>query len=298
MPLGNNVWVRATPETVFGVFDSTRVAAEALWFRLFGNTAFGMQVDPKYKALMSADGQNKPTTNIFNRYGVAGKLRTPVYPTQALALLNFATTLASGDSASYTFDFFDSVNVERYLGTKVPQIDLACAAETDEGVLYADLTLLAQAQGTPPTLTQPAVTVFPAETPYAHQDNSTGFSVGGSARSKYNSFKASVTNTLIASFEELSTISNLTWAGRQVTFGADFQYTATADRTVYEAQTQQAASIVFTRGAHVLTLDFKGKTTITKRTRQLPVGSISRQQIEFLAFIDNTPGTDFSFTAT
>lgn len=298
MGLGNNVWVRATPETTYGAYDSTQ-ASNALWFRLFGNTAFSMQSDPKVQVLMSADSYARPVTNISNRAAVGGKLRTPIYQSQAAALLAFATTVTSGNLPSYTFDWYDSVNVERYLGVMCNQIDLTCSSDGDEGVLYGDLTLVGQQLGTAPTLTQPAATVFPTELPYAHQDSrSGGFTIGGLARSAYNKFSCSIKNTLIGTFDELPYITNLLYAGRTVSFSTDFQYLSAADRTAYEAQTAQAAAITFTRGAHTLGLNFEGQARITKRTRALPVGGVSRQALDFTAFLDTTATADFAFTTT
>jgi hypothetical protein len=299
MGWGAQSWVRGTPELTYGVFDTTNITPT--WFRLVGDTAFSGMPEPQRKELMSADGGNRPVQNISSRVKAGGKLRTPFYPTQAAALLAFATALTSNDLTSWTFDHFDSFEAVRYLGAKVETLSLSCAATTDEGILMADFGLIFQKPDTvAPTLAQPAFTVFPTENPYVHKESKTGFTVGGSARSRYNNFKWDLKNILAQPFDEDQYISALSYCGRTNDFSSNFNYSAATDRTAYEAQTASTCSILFTKvsPAHTLKLDFSASGRITKRSRTTPLGDLSRQEFNFRSFFDGTALTDFISTVT
>lgn len=298
MGLGMQSWLRATPETTYGVYNS---GGTPLWFRLVGDTAFDGMPEPQRKELMSCDGGNTPVQNISSRVKVGGKLRTPAYPTQMTALMGFATTLSSNDLSSWTFDHFDSQEAVRYLGGKAETLKLSCSAEQDEGIMMLDFGLTFQKpDSTAPTLTQPAFSVFPTELPYVHKESKSGFTVGGSVRTKYNSFSMELKNVLKGTFDEDTYISNLTYCGRTFDFHTNYQYNSTTDRTAFEAQTALVCSIVFTKASpsKVLTLDWKSSVRSTKRVRTTPLGDISRQEMSYRSFFDGTASTDFSFTET
>jgi hypothetical protein len=292
---GSNVWVRATLETTYGTYNA---AGTVLWFRLADDTAFSLIPIPQRKEINSADGGNRPVQNVSSRIIIIGKLRTPVYPTQCAAILNWGTTITANSLPSYTVDWFDSFEARRYTGVGVNNLKLSCASTAEEGVAYFDLDLTAQAVATV-TLIQPAFSVFPTENPYKHIESSTGF-VLHNTRTQYNAFSMEVANILKATFDELPTISNLVYCGRTIDIKSSFQYIDVNDRTDFEAQTAEAASILFTKAspAHTLSLDWKATGRITSRDQSLPLGDITRQGIGFRAFYDATATTDFSFVET
>lgn len=295
MGWGSNQWVRATLETTYGTYNA---AGTLLWFRLTGDTAFSMMPTPQRKELNSADGGNRPVQNISSRVVIGGKLRTPVYPTQCAAILNWGTTLTANALPSYTLDWFDSFESRRYLGVIPSKLKLSCAGTVDEGAAYFDLDLMGQAVGAV-TLAQPAFSVFPTENPYLHKESSTGF-ILHNTRTMYNAFSMEVTNVLKGTFDELATISNLVYCGRTIDIKSSFQYVDVNDRTDFEAQTAEPASILFTKAApaHTLSLDWKATGRITSRDQTIPLGDVARQGIGFRAFYDATATTDFSFVET
>jgi hypothetical protein len=292
---GSTVYARFTLESTYGTYNA---AGTLFWARLAGDTAFSMMPTPGRKEINSADGGNRPVQNVSSRVMIGGKLRTPVYPTQCAAILGWGTSLTSNALPSYTVDWFDSFETRRYLGVGVNKLKLSCASTSDEGMAYFDLDLTAQAVSTV-TLAAPAFSVFPTELPYKHIESSTGF-VLHNTRTQYNAFSMEVANILKGTFDELPTISNLVYCGRTIDIKSSFQYIDVNDRTDFEAQTAEAASILFTKAspAHTLSLDWKATGRITSRDQSLPLGDITRQGVGLRAFYDATATTDFSFTET
>jgi len=296
MGWGANSWLRITNESTFGTYNS---GGTATWLRLVGDTAFNGMPEPQRKELFSADGGNTPVQNISSRMKVGGKLRTPLYPTQASVILGAATTLTSNDLTSYTIDHYDSFEAVRYLGCKIQGLDLSCSSESDEGIIMLDIDWVMQ-KFSSVTLAQPAFSVFPTENPYVHKESKGGLTIGGSTRTLYNMFKMSLKNKLAATFDEDTYISNLTYVGRTFDFSTNFQYTSATDRTNYEGQSGQVCSIVFTKAspAHTMTLDWKSSVRYTQRQRYTPLGDVARQELSFRSFFDATATTDFSFSTT
>lgn len=294
MGTGYQQWCRIYPEATYGTFDS---GATAILIRLHADNAFTMMPTPRFKDIRSADGQNRPVQVVSSVTTHSGNLMTPLYPTQAAALLGWAGTITSNALPSYTVDFYDSVRVRRWLGVGVDSLALAAAADSDEGIFYANLALTAQTlAGSDPTFTIPAFSSFPTELPYTLKQTSTGFSVGGSTRTKYNRVNFTIANKLAKTVDELAYISGLTYCGRDVTFGTSFQYVASTDQGNYEGQSALDCALVVTHGTNTLTLDFNTKGRMSRRSRQIPLGDISREEYEMRCLYDSGVTTDFSFS--
>lgn len=293
MGWGAQHWVKITPETTYGTFDG---AATPIYIRLHADNAFTMIPTPRIKDIRSADGDNRPVQVVSSVTTYSGNLMTPLYPTQAAALLGWATTITSNALPSYTVDHSDTIRVRRYLGVGVNSLGLACAADTDEGIVYATLGLTGQTIASDPTFTKPAFSNYPTENPYTHKQSSTGFTVGGSTRTKYNMFRLNVANKLVGTVDELAYISGLTYCGRDVTFSTSFQYTANTDQGNYESQAALDCSIVFTHSTNALTLDFNTKGRMSKRSRSLPLGDVSREEYEIRCLYDSSASGDFAFS--
>lgn len=294
MAWGAQNWVKITPEATYGTFDA---GGTPVYIRLHADNAFTMTPTPRFKDIRSADGDNRPVQVVSSVKVFSGSLMTPLYPTQAAALLDWATTITTNALPSYTVDHNDGVRVRRYLGVGVNSLGLTCAADTDEGVVYANLSLTAQTlAGSDPTFAKPSFSSFPTENPYVHKMSSTGFSVGGATRTKYNMFKFNVANKLAATVDELAYISGLTYCGRDVTFSTSFQYSASTDQGNYEGQTALDCAIAFVHGTNTLTLDFNTKGRMSKRSRSLPLGDVSREEYEIRCIYDSGASGDFAFS--
>jgi len=294
MGWGANQWLRLTTESTYGTFDS---GGTETYIRLHTDNAFNMIPVPGRKEINSADGGNRPVQNVSSTMRYAGSLTTLLYPTQAAALLGWVATLTAKQLSSMSVDFYDSVRVRRYLGAKAAKATISCGAEQDEGILTLQLDLVAQTKaGSDPTFTEPAFSVFPTETPYTFQQSTTGFTVGGATRTKYNRFSCTITNKLAATMDELGYISGLNYCGRNVDFSTSFQYTANTDQGNYESQSALDCSIVFTHTTNALTLDFNTKGRMTKRSRMLPLGDVAREEYDVRCLYDSGASGDFSFS--
>ena len=294
MGWGARQWLRLTPEVTFGEYNS---GGTAVWVRLDTDNAFTPIITPGRGPIRDAAGGNRPVQMVSSTYSIAGNLSTLLYPTQASALLGWATTISGNDLGSYTADYYDGQRVRRFLGGKVDSLKLSCSATGGEGVLRAEFGLSFQTYaGSDPSLAEPAFSVFPTTIPYVLKQSSTGFTVGGSVRTKYNKFEAMFKNRLQKTYDELAYPSNITYCGRDTSFSTSFQYTATTDQGNYESQTALTCAMIFTHPTNTLTLDFKASGYMSTRTRSMPLGDVSREDYTIESFFDSSATTDFSFT--
>lgn len=294
MGWGARQWLRLTKEATYGTYDSGGTTA---WIRLDTDNAFTPQIMVGRNPIRDAGGGNRRVQVVSSTHTVTGKLSTLLYPAQASAILAWATTLTSNELSSYTADFYDSVRVRRFLGGKVDSLDLSCDATQGEGVLRAELGLTFQTYaGSDPSLSEPAYSSFPTTTPYVFKQSSTGFTVGGSVRTKYNKFSCSIKNRLSKPFDELAYVSGIYYCGRDIDFATSFQYSSSTDQGNYEGQTALTCSNVFTHPTNTLTLDFKTAGYMSTRSRSLPLGDVAREGYTIEAFYDSSNSTDFSFS--
>lgn len=299
MGWGAQQWLRATPETTFGQYNS---AGQAEWLRLHANNAFSMRSDVSKtrKVIRSADGGNRRRQVVNARTVYGGKLVTPAYPSQMSWLLGWATTLSSNNLSTYTLDFWDGVRARRYLGVMVDQLQLSGDDQSDFYVLSLSLTGQTTA-GTDPTLAQPADSVFPTEVPWEHIETRGLITLGGSAIVNYKSFSLTIANTLRGKFNEWPYISNLYYCGRDVDFRCVPEYASSSWRADFEAQTQLTMEAGFNRAspAHALTLNFQTNNYLAELPPEdLPLDDAAYTELGFQAFYDQTVGSDFSFTAS
>lgn len=285
-------WLRATKESTYGTYDSGADPADIAWFRLAGANAFGMRVAPQRRTIRSADGGNRRRQQVAARKVVTGRLNTLFYPSQAEFVLNAALGLAANDLPSYTLDYFDSVQVHRFLGAKVGSLALAGSADADN--LTAGIDWTAQKRDTT-TLAQPMDTVFPTEVPYEHVESKGLLSIGG-VTTKYSQLNVTITNVLAPTWDEDVWITNLYYAGRNVDLTTRLQYVAATMRTAFEAQTSFAVSAAWLRAAGLkTTLDLKGLNFPAGLDDDLPLDGATYQTLRLESYYDQSATTDCSY---
>jgi len=290
MAWGARQWLAIMPESTYGTYNT---GGTLIYIRLASDNAFSMNPTVLSEDIRDAGGGNRKVQRVATRKSHAGSLTTPLYPTQANALLAWGATISSNDLGSYSINHYDGVRTRRYLGVKVGKLGLACSPTSH---LILSLDLVAQTTASDPTFAEPAFSSFPTELPYTFQQSSGQFSVAASARTRYNSFALSIVNMLKPQFEELDYISSLPYCGRDVSFTTSFQYSASTDTAAYEAQTSLDTTIAFVHGTNTLTLDFQSVGKLSSRARSMPLGDISREDYTLDAFYESAGGTDFGFT--
>lgn len=176
MGVGANQFLVLYPETTWGVFPTSPTP---IYPRLTDSNPFTLRPVPMRHDIRSMDGFNRRRQNISQRETCAGKLSTPLYPSQASALLGWATTLTSNNLGSMSIDHFDGVRVRRYLGAMVKDWTINMASATNEGIATLELGLLAQTRAeVDPATTAPAPTVYPPENPYNFFSSAGGVTLG------------------------------------------------------------------------------------------------------------------------
>ncbi len=294
MGWGANSWLRCTKEETFGVYDTTPAAGDVAWFRLIGGNAFSMRPVPQQVIIRSADGGNRRRQIVAARKVVAGNLSTAFYPTQASFLLNAALTLTSNDLASYTLDFWDTVQVYRNLGCKVGSLGITSTAMQD--YLAVNVGWVAQKKDTT-TLAQPADTVFPAEVPYEHVESKGHLSIEAATQVKYSSLSLSVKNVLGPTWDEDEWITNLYYCGRDVDFSYKIQYTSTTMRDSFLITNPLTITAAWARaGGLTTTIDMKTNSYISGLTDDLPLDNAAYQSMTLASFFDPAASADVSFT--
>jgi Phage tail tube protein len=294
MGWGADTRIRITKESTYGVYDSGALTANIIWYRLASSNAFTMRAVPQRKIIRSADGGNRRRQVVATRKVCVGNLTTLFYPTQAAKMFDAAITLTSNQLASYTIDFWDSVAEHRFLGCMVSSLSCQGSAEGD----YIPMTVgfVAQKQDTPVTLTAPADTVFPTETPYTHHESMGLLSIGGTV-TKYKSLGFSLKNILSATWDEDQWITACYYSGRDLDLSVNLQYVSSTLRTALEAQSALTITSAWTRTAGLTTtLDLKTKSYVASVGDDIPLGGAAYQQIGIEAFYDQGSTTDFSYT--
>jgi hypothetical protein len=293
MPWGSQQWLRCTKESTYGTFNAGASGSDITWFRLVGANAFTARSVPQRQVIRSADGGNRRRQVVASRKVVAGALSTLWYPTQSAYVLGAALTLTSNDLASYTVDYFDSVQVHRFLGGKVQSLTVSSAAQQD----YVPLNLGWVFQSrTTTTLAQPADTVFPSDLPYTHFESKGLLSVGGVV-AKYSALEVKVSNQLAPTWDEDQWISACYYCGRDVDVKIRLQYLAATMRSNFESQAALTVSAAWQRAAGLLsTIDVKTKNYIADVSDELPLDNAGYQTVDIQAFYDQAASTDVAFT--
>lgn len=285
-------WLRATKESSYGEYDGGADPGDVHWFRLVGANAFGMRAVPQRQVIRSADGGNRRRQVVASRKVVSGRLNTLFYPSQAGFLLSAALDLTAYDLASYTLDYFDTVQVQRFAGCKVGGLELQGTAEQD--YLTAGIDWVGCSRSTT-TLPAPADTVFPSENPYIHVESKGLLSIGG-AQTKYSRLSVSIKNVLAPTWDEDQWITNLYYAGRDVDLSTRVQYLAPTLRAAYEAQTPLAVSASWKRvGGLQTTLNLQDLARPDGLEDDLPLDNAAYQTLTLQAFYSQTNSTDCSY---
>lgn len=293
MAWGAQSWLRITKESTYGTFDSGALTSNIAWVRLHSSNAFTMRAVPQVQVIRSADGGNRRRQLVASRKVVQGNLSTLFYPTQASFFLNAALTLTSNDLASYTIDFWDSIQVHRFLGCKVSQLHLAGTAQADAVPL--SLSWVGQSKTTA-TLADPGVTVFPTEVPYVHFESKGLLSIGGTV-TKYSALGITVKNMLDGTFDEDQWITSCPYVGRDIDLNVKLQYVSSTLRTAFEAQSALTVTAAWARsGGLTSTIDLKTKDYVSSVQDDLPLDKASYQNVDVHCFYDSAATTDASFT--
>lgn len=290
-------WVCFTPETSYGVYNST---GTAVWVRLTGDDSFTPNKVAARTVIRSADAQNRRITNVSARYAVSAGLKMPVYPSQIATWLGAAATLSGTplNVTSYTADHWDGQVIRRYLGGVCQSMELASSVDKQYADLSSQWVFQAVDDANPATLPAPAETVFPSESPYLHTELTGKFTVGASAITQFDQLHLSIKNTIVAKFYESPTIAFAQWCGRDIDLQTHLTYVDTTWRADYENQTALALKAEFYRSATKnLTLDFKTVSILSDRSVSRPLGGVMEQGWTAQAFYDATNTTDFAFTA-
>lgn len=297
MGWGAKQWLRITKEATYGVFDASATTDNIAWFRLPRGNPFTPRVVPQRVVIRSADGGNRRIQVVSSRKVVAGALSTLFYPSQAQFLLDAALTFtAGGELNSYTADYFDSQQVHRFLGGKVQTLALPGTAQGDW--LPANVGWIFQQQdGAPPTLAQPADTVFPTDVPFKHVESKGLFKLATVAQTAYKSLGVTITNQLASTFDEDEWITACYYAGRDVDLAVSKQYLTTAMRDAFEAQTALTLEASWARtGGRTVKLDLKTASYAADCGDDLPIDGACYQDISIQAFYDASASTDVAFT--
>ena len=192
--MGARRWLRLTKEATYGTYDSGGTTA---WIRLDTDNAFTPQIMVGRNPIRDAGGGNRRVQVVSSTHTVTGKLSTLLYPAQASAILAWATTLTSNELSSYTADFYDSVRPPiPWRQGRFARPLMRCPQ--GEGVLRAELKgSRSKPTRERPVALEPAYSSFPTTTPYVFKQSSTGFTVGGSVRTKYNKFSCSIKESAV-----------------------------------------------------------------------------------------------------
>jgi hypothetical protein len=305
MGWGANQWLRVCKEATYGVALPALDAGSAVegtdywWVRLDANNSFTPRRDPQFWTVRSADGGNRAVQSGSSFYTVKGAVNTLLYPTRASLWMAAALTLTSNDLSSYTFDFFDTVTIRRFLGFKIGDLTITCDSGGQIAKLQINVEGKAQDLAAPATFAAPAITNFPSEDPYTHVNSAGLVKLNNVVQTKYSSVKVMIKNHLAPCKDELATISNLYYAGRDVSWELKMQMTAATNRTLLEAAAAAITNQVkWSNGTNALTLDLKSTNFVRKVADELPLAGAAYQTVSADSLLDRTAATDVAFTAT
>jgi hypothetical protein len=298
---GATQWVKFTQElsASWGVYNA---AGTVLWLRLIEGASFSPDGEPIPQLIRSADGGNLPQQYFSRKIRYMGSLRTPVYPSQSIALLSsmFTPVVVNGRKQlpSWTADYFDGIEVRRYVGLRfLGRCELSFDNGRDYGLLNA--AWRAQQPGTAPALPEPASTVFPTEIPYCFQDSSGLVSLGGTLAG-YKSLTVFAENLFKENFNESQYVQNLDYTGRNVGWDIVLENNNSTMRTNYENQVALAGSVGFNVAspAHAMTFNTQGACFINSRRVDRSFDDNQYQSLGIRPVKDPVTGLDLSFSAT
>jgi hypothetical protein len=307
-------------ESVFNTYHST--TPTAIYPRLDSADAFKVMTVPEFWTIMSGSGFAVPALYGTQTTGLAATLSFPLHYSQASFVLGWAlqritggtspwtTSEANGDLASCTLDYIwtnvdGTERTKRFKGCKVASFGVS--ASRDNPVMRCQLGLVASTpegnsydSSVDPTLSDPADTVFPTD-PVLFQHLKGGLTIGGTARSNFQSIGFSVQNKLKAYFDESRFANLIRFGGRASTLTGNSRLKPTPnDRATYEAGTAVASTntVVFTNGTHTITLNLNANNYFSSINENFPLDEEIYFDWQLSNLLDTSAGSDFSFSFT
>jgi Phage tail tube protein len=297
MPWAGATWALLTTESSYGTYN---VAGTTLYPTLDGNNSFTMRPVPQRQIIRTADGGNRRKFVVANRTTCVGKLETVLHPDQCSFWATMLTPTGSPAALpSFTIDYWDSVRAQRYLGAIPDSFTVTTSATQD----YAKLSVNFVAQKRDATFTtfaQPAESNYSSLVPYGHVETAGNVKLAGSAITNYQSMSVTIKNVLQGTWDEQSFITSLLYCGRDLDFTLGPQYTATAYRGDFEAQTPLTWILKFARTSpsHTFTITCETATYLSNIADNLPLGGAAYQTLSAQCFYDAANTADFTIAGT
>lgn len=278
-------------ESSYGVFNS----GGSKWYpRLHGGNAFSARIVPARTVLRSADAGNRRIGVVANRNVIVGTLKTLLYPTQASYIMTAATSLTSNQLGSYSFEYYDSARVQRYLGGMCSGMRISSSAQADAVSVETDW-IFQSYDATFTVFAQPAQSNYPTEVPYQHVNSAGNVTLAASAITKYKQIDINLKNMLVGTWDESANITACYYCGRDLDFSAVPQYTAATYRTDYEGQTPLTWVVGWANAVpHSVTFTCEASGYIDSIADDLPLDGPGYQTLANQIFFDKTATTDFT----
>jgi hypothetical protein len=284
-------WLQLTQEAVYGTFNA---AGLKVYPRLYVGNSFTPRRAVQRQVIRTADAGNRRIQVVANRQQFTGTLKTLFYPTQAATLLAWASTLTANDLPSFTADYWDSVQAQRFLGGKVKSLRIMSSAQQDYATLEFDM-IFQKRDDTFVAFTQPLQSVYPTENPYQHINTKTNVTLGGTAVALYKDINITINNVLFPTWDEDIVITSLLYCGRDLDFAFTPQYVNNTYRAAFEAQTPLTWVVKWANAVpHSVTITAEGSGYIASVADDLPLDGAGYAAISNEIFFDKTATTDFA----
>lgn len=299
------------------------IGTSSIFMRLIDSNSFSMIAKPVQEKIPYGGGLATTSQVISDHYECKGQLKTKLYGSQALFLLNWAcqqinagqtipwtTTELPNDLASCSVYHGIMQNTGTYLrkvfgGCKVSGMRIEVSRQSTSAMLTLDLQACSQT-GFATNSGNPTVTPFPIPTevemplnPYTFAQTAGQLSIGGSTRTQYSDLAIAVQNTLDGQWFESQGLSILNFHGRSSTLDTTLYLKGTPDdRSAYELGSANAASLTFENSVsgQNLTLQFNGQNVIVDLPYDLGLGTAYMQKMSLQNTFDETAGQDISFS--
>ena len=270
--------------------------------------------DNEWWEVIDGSGLAEPVLFGTQTAALAATLTTEVTYTQASFLIGWAlqrintgqtapwtTTELPNDLASCTIDFawsqFDTTTMKtkRYLGCKPGGLTLT--GSRDAPKLMMTMPIIGSTpQGNPydssvdPTLTEPALTVFPTDVA-VFQHLKGNFTIAGASRSNFENVTVTVNNTLVPYFDESRYANAIRLGSRRSTITTRFRLKSTvSDRVTYETATPQAAELTWNNGTHSIVLNYNSQNQINTYKEDIPLDREVYYAYGLAGHLDQTAG--------
>jgi hypothetical protein len=293
-------------ESALNVPMTTPVAGvDSMYIRL-SEGEFNMEVEPVIQTIGYGGGFAVTAESVTDHYGVKGSLKTKLYPTQALMLLDWLTTRIdaaqtspwtttenAGDLASVTVyhAILQANGVfrrEKHTGVKCASGSIDISRDSTTGVLSLDLQGCRTFPNAYDASVAPDATEFPppaeADYPYGAYTftQTAGLLTIDSVRTQYKSINFKVNNKLNGEWFETSYLTKNEFTGRDVTMDVDLLLKAPPDdRASHETVAPLAASFGFDNGVagQAITINMYARNVVSGLKRSLPMDKSYMQKL-------------------